>query len=255
MLDLNKVIAQYGKIRVLKEISLSVNEGEIVTLIGANGAGKTTILKVISGILRPSSGTVTFLGKRLDRLSPKEIVRSGICRVPEGRHVFPRMTVLENLQLGAYLRAKPSGVSRDLEEIYEHFPILRNRRDQLAGTLSGGEQQMLAIGRGLMSKPKLLLLDEPSLGLAPLMVLEIAQIIIEIFKRGTPILLIEQNARMALNLSHRAYVLETGRVTQEGTARNLMEQEHVKQAYLGTGRKAPPAGVADGAPQPQDQGN
>ena len=237
MLVLNKIDAHYGKIRVLKEISLSVNEGEIVTLIGANGAGKTTILKVISGILRPSSGAATFLGKRIDQMTSKEIVRSGICRVPEGRHVFPRMTVLENLQLGAYLQHDKTEISQNLAEIYEHFPILRDRKNQLAGTLSGGEQQMLAIGRGLMARPKLLLLDEPSLGLAPLMVLEIARILIDVYKKGTTILLIEQNARMALNLSHRAYVLETGQVTLEGSAKDLMNQDHVKKAYLGANRK------------------
>jgi branched-chain amino acid transport system ATP-binding protein len=237
VLVLNNVDTYYGKIRVLKEISLSVREREIVTLIGANGAGKTTILKVISGLLRPSSGQVTFLGQAIDQLTPKELVGLGICRVPEGRHVFPRMTVLENLQLGAFVRKDKSTIQRDLAEIYHHFPVLRDRRDQMAGTLSGGEQQMLAIGRGLMAKPKLLLLDEPSLGLAPLMVLEIARIIIEIFKQGTTILLIEQNARMALNLSHRAYVLETGQVTLEGSAKDLMNHEHVKRAYLGADRK------------------
>jgi branched-chain amino acid transport system ATP-binding protein len=237
VLVLNNVDTYYGKIRVLKEISLSVGEREIVTLIGANGAGKTTILKVISGLLRPSSGKVIFLGQPIDQLTPKELVCLGICRVPEGRHVFPRMTVLENLQLGAFVRKDKSTIQRDLAEIYNHFPVLRERRDQMAGTLSGGEQQMLAIGRGLMAKPKLLLLDEPSLGLAPLMVLEIARIIIEIFKQGTTILLIEQNARMALNLSHRAYVLETGQVTLEGSAKELMNHEHVKRAYLGADRK------------------
>jgi branched-chain amino acid transport system ATP-binding protein len=237
VLELSEIIAHYGKIRVLKEISLAVNEREIVTLIGANGAGKTTTLKVVSGILQPSAGTVTFLGKRIDHLSPKEIVRAGICRVPEGRHIFPRMTISENLQLGSYLRRDAAEISQDLQKVYEHFPILRERREQLGGTLSGGEQQMLAIGRGLMSRPKLFLLDEPSLGLAPLMVLEIARIIIEIFKRGTTILLIEQNARMALNLSHRAYVLETGKVTLQGLARDLMSHEHVKKAYLGGMRR------------------
>jgi branched-chain amino acid transport system ATP-binding protein len=237
VLALNNIDTYYGKIRVLKEISLSVGEREIVTLIGANGAGKTSILKVISGLLRPSSGTVTFLGQSITQSAPKEIVRLGICRVPEGRHVFPRMTVLENLQLGAFVRKDKSSFQRDLAEIYHHFPVLRDRRDQLAGTLSGGEQQMLAIGRGLMAKPKLLLLDEPSLGLSPLMVLEIARIIIEIYKQGTTILLIEQNARMALNLSHRAYVLETGQITLEGPARDLMNHEHVKKAYLGADRK------------------
>jgi branched-chain amino acid transport system ATP-binding protein len=234
---LNNVDTYYGKIRVLKEVSLSVREREIVTLIGANGAGKTTILKVISGLLRPSSGKITFLGQSIDQLTPKALVGLGICRVPEGRHVFPRMTVLENLQLGAFVRKDKSTIQRDLSEIYHHFPVLRDRRDQMAGTLSGGEQQMLAIGRGLMAKPKLLLLDEPSLGLAPMMVLEIARIIIEIFKQGTTILLIEQNARMALNLSHRAYVLETGQVTLEGSGKDLMNHEHVKRAYLGADKK------------------
>jgi branched-chain amino acid transport system ATP-binding protein len=237
VLDLNNIEAGYGKIRVLKNVSLSVGEKEIVTLIGANGAGKTTLLKVISGLLHPNSGTVSFLGRPIGLLTPKEIVRLGVCRVPEGRHVFPRMTVLENLQLGAFVRKDKTNFQRELEEIYHHFPVLRDRRDQMAGTLSGGEQQMLAIGRGLMAKPKLLLLDEPSLGLSPLMVLEIARIIIEIYKQGTTILLIEQNARMALNLSHRAYVLETGQVTLEGPARELMDQDHVKKAYLGADRK------------------
>jgi branched-chain amino acid transport system ATP-binding protein len=237
VLALNNIDTYYGKIRVLKEISLSVGEKEIVTLIGANGAGKTTLLKSISGLLRPSSGTISFLGQPVERLSPKEIVRLGICRVPEGRHVFPRMTVLENLQLGGFVRKDKSSFQKDLAEIYHHFPVLRDRKDQLAGTLSGGEQQMLAIGRGLMAKPKLLLLDEPSLGLSPLMVLEIARIIIEIYRQGTTILLIEQNARMALNLSHRAYVLETGQVTLEGSAKALMNHEHVKKAYLGADRK------------------
>jgi branched-chain amino acid transport system ATP-binding protein len=237
VLELNKIVAHYGKIQILKEISLAVQEREIVTLIGANGAGKTTTLQVISGILQPSSGTVSFLGKRIDHFNPKEIVRLGICRVPEGRHIFPRMTVMENLEMGSYLRREKAEISQDVEKIYSHFPILRERRSQLAGTLSGGEQQMLAIGRGLMSRPSLFLLDEPSLGLAPLMVMEIARILVEIFKAGTPILLIEQNARMALKLSHRAYVLETGRVTLEGPARDLMNHEHVKQAYLGGGRR------------------
>jgi len=237
VLELSEIDAHYGKIRVLKGISLSVKDGEIVTLIGANGAGKTTTLKVISGILRPTAGTVNFLGKRMDHLTSKEIVRSGVCRVPEGRHVFPRMTILENLQMGAYLRREKAEMARDMEEVFEHFPILKERPGQLAGTLSGGEQQMLAIGRGLMSRPKLFLLDEPSLGLAPLMIMEIARIILEIFKRGTTILLIEQNARMALNLSHRAYVMETGKVTLEGTAKDLMNHEHVRKAYLGGSRR------------------
>jgi branched-chain amino acid transport system ATP-binding protein len=237
VLALNSIDAYYGKIRVLKEISLTVGEREIVTLIGANGAGKSTILKVITGLLRPSSGAVTFQGRPITGLSPKEIVRLGICRVPEGRHVFPRMTVLENLQLGGFVRKDTSSFQKDLEEIYHHFPVLRDRRSQLAGTLSGGEQQMLAIGRGLMAKPKLLLLDEPSLGLSPIMIMEIARIIIEIYRKGTTILLIEQNARMALNLSHRAYVLEMGQISLEGAAKDLMHHEHVKKAYLGADRK------------------
>ena len=187
MLELSEIDAHYGKIRVLKGISLSVKDGEIVTLIGANGAGKTTTLKVISGILRPTAGTVNFLGKRMDHLTSKEIVRSGVCRVPEGRHVFPRMTILENLQMGAYLRREKAEMARDMEEVFEHFPILKERRGQLAGTLSGGEQQMLAIGRGLMSRPKLFLLDEPSLGLAPLMIMEIARIILETVNNFFPV--------------------------------------------------------------------
>jgi len=237
LLELTEIDAHYGKIRVLKGISLSVKNGEIVTLIGANGAGKTTTLKVISGILRPTAGTVNFLGKRMDQLTSKEVVRCGVCRVPEGRHVFPRMTILENLQMGGYLRREKEEMARDMEEVFEHFPILKERRSQLAGTLSGGEQQMLAIGRGLMSRPKLFLLDEPSLGLAPLMIMEIARIILEIHKRGTTILLIEQNARMALNLSHRAYVLETGIVSLQGPAKELMNHDHVKMAYLGGTRR------------------
>jgi len=238
LLVLNQINAHYGKIQVLKEVSIKVEEREIVTLIGANGAGKSTTLKIISGVMRPSSGNVEFLGKAIDGLSSKEIVRLGICRVPEGRHIFPRMTVRENLQLGSYLRKDREEISRNLEEVFEHFPILQKRKGQLAGTLSGGEAQMLAIGRGLMSKPKLFILDEPSLGLAPMMVLEIARIIIEIFSSGATILLVEQNARMALNLSHRAYVLETGRVSIEGSGRDLIQNEQVKQAYLGGTRKS-----------------
>jgi branched-chain amino acid transport system ATP-binding protein len=237
LLVLNRVDAHYGKIQVLKEISMNVEKGQIVTLIGANGAGKTTTLKVISGLMHPSSGIIEFIGKRVDGLSTKEIVRLGICRVPEGRHIFPRMTVIENLQLGSYLRRDREEINRILEDVFDHFPILGKRKEQLAGTLSGGEAQMLAIGRGLMAKPKLFLLDEPSLGLAPMMVLEIAQIIIEIFRRGTTIFLVEQNARMALNLSHRAYVLETGKVALEGAAKDLLNNEHVKKAYLGGTRR------------------
>ncbi|MCB2192590.1 MAG: ABC transporter ATP-binding protein [Deltaproteobacteria bacterium] len=233
MLALNRINAHYGKIQVLKDVSLEVREGEIVTLIGANGAGKSTLLKVISGVMRPSSGEISFLGKKINGLTAKDIVRLGISRVPEGRHIFPRMTVRENLQLGSYLRKDKREIEKNLEEVYEHFPVLKKRDSQQAGTMSGGEAQMLAIGRGLMAKPKLFVLDEPSIGLAPLMVMEIARIIIKIFAAGTTILLVEQNARMALSLSHRAYVLERGSIVLQGAGKELKDNEQVKQAYLG----------------------
>jgi len=211
-----------------------VDEGTIVALLGANGAGKSTTLKTISGLLRPASGEILFLGDPIQRKSPRDIVSLGIVQVPEGRKLFPRMSVLENLEVGAYLRSAPKAVlQQDLERIFEHFAVLRERRRQEAGSLSGGEQQMLAIGRGLMAKPRLLLLDEPSLGLAPLMVEEISKIIVEISRTGVTILLVEQNAEMALGIAHRGFVLETGRITLHGPSPELLASETIRQAYLG----------------------
>lgn len=216
MLEINNIDVYYGVIHALKNISLRVDEGEIVTLIGANGAGKTTTLKTITGLIQPKNGSICFEGNRIDGRDTQEIVKIGISHVPEGRRVFQDMTVMENLELGAFLRKDKNGIRKDLEMIYSRFPILKNRSKQRAGTLSGGEQQMLAIGRALLSKPKLLLMDEPSMGLAPLLVNEIFSIIKEINNTGTTILLVEQNANMALSIAHRAYVLEIGSITLEG---------------------------------------
>jgi len=210
-----------------------MENGAIVTLIGANGAGKSTALRAISGLIAISSGEILFREKKIHGLSPQEIVRSGIAHVPEGRRVFPYMTVKENLKLGAFRRKDKEGIRNDLEGVFEHFPVLRDRRSQRAGSLSGGEQQMLAIGRALMSQPLLLLLDEPSLGLAPLMVKEVGRIIREINQKNVGIILVEQNARMALRLAHKGYVLETGSVVLQGEASELIDNEHVKKAYLG----------------------
>jgi branched-chain amino acid transport system ATP-binding protein len=223
----------YGRVEALKGISLEVGHGAIVTLIGANGAGKSTALRAISGLVRPSSGEIIFQGKRIDAFSPQEVVRGGIAHVPEGRRVFPFMTVRENLNMGAFRRKDKDEIKKNLEGIFEHFPILRERRNQRAGSLSGGEQQMLAIGRALMSQPTLLLLDEPSLGLAPLMVREVGRIIGEINQRRVGIILVEQNARMALRIAHQGYVLETGSIALQGPASDLIDNEHVKKAYLG----------------------
>jgi branched-chain amino acid transport system ATP-binding protein len=233
MLRLNEIQTFYGKVQVLKEISLDVKDGEIVTLIGANGAGKTTTLRVISGLVRPASGGIEFLGQRIDRLSPEIIVKMGVSHVPERAGVFPYMTVLENLELGACTRRDKEEVKKDLQVVYGLFPILEQRKEQLTGTLSGGERQMVAMGRGLMAKPKLYLLDEPSLGLSPLLVKRIAKIIVEINKEGPTVLLVEQNARIALGIANRGYVLETGRIVVQGEALELMNNEHVKKAYLG----------------------
>jgi len=233
MLKVDQIDVFYGNIHALNKVSLEVNEGEIVTLIGANGAGKSTLLKTLSGLLKPKSGTIEYLGKTLEKVPPQEIVKSGISHVPEGRRVFANMTVEENLELGAYLRKDRKEVRQDFENVYEIFPRLKERRKQSAGTLSGGEQQMLAIGRALMAKPKMLLLDEPSMGLAPLLVKQIFKIIEEINKNGTTILLVEQNANMALSIANRAYVIETGNVVLSGLASELQKSEHVKQAYLG----------------------
>ena len=233
MLKIENINVYYGAIHALKGISVDVKEGEIVTLIGANGAGKSTILRTVSGLLRAKTGNIAFEGKSISSMPAEEIVKLGISQVPEGRRIFANMTVEENLELGAYIRKDKSGISKDIAKVFERFTRLGERRKQIAGTLSGGEQQMLAIGRGLMSQPRLMLLDEPSMGLAPLLVKEIFSIIKEINASGTTILLVEQNAHMALSIAHQAYVLETGRITLAGTAKELSESEEVRKAYLG----------------------
>lgn len=233
LLKVNDINVYYGNIQALKGISLEVNEGEIVTLIGANGAGKSTLLKTLSGLLKPKTGSIEYLGNSISGKQPQSIVKAGISHVPEGRRVFANMSVEENLELGAYLRKDSKEIRKDIEKVYELFPRLLERRKQLSGTLSGGEQQMLAMGRAIMAKPKLLLLDEPSMGLAPLMVKSIFQIIEQINSEGTTILLVEQNANMALSIASRAYVIETGRVVVSGSAAELQSSEHIKQAYLG----------------------
>lgn len=233
MLKVDDINVYYGNIQALKGVSLEINQGEIVTLIGANGAGKSTLLKAISGLLKPKQGEITYLGESIAGKAAQAIVKQGISHVPEGRRVFANMTVEENLDLGAYLRNDKDGIRQDLEKVYELFPRLLERRKQLSGTLSGGEQQMLAMGRALMARPQLLLLDEPSMGLAPLLVKTIFRIIEEINQTGTTVLLVEQNAHMALSIAHRAYVLETGRVVLSGTAEELNESDQVKMAYLG----------------------
>lgn len=234
MLELKNLCVCYGQIMALKNVNLKVLPGEIVTLLGANGAGKSTTLMSISGIVPPRSGEVLFLGRPVQGRRPEEIVALGICQVPEGRHIFPQMTVKENLAMGAFLRKDKADIRRDLEYVYELFPILVERRRQSGGTLSGGEQQMLAISRALMARPRLLLLDEPSLGLAPLLVKLIFQVIKKINEeQGTTILLVEQNANMALKVAHRGYVLENGSIVMTGTATDLLNNEAVKNAYLG----------------------
>ena len=233
MLKIDNINVYYGAIHALKGISVEVNVGEIVTLIGANGAGKSTILRTISGLLKPKTGTISFEGQSIAGMPAQEIVKLSISQVPEGRRVFSNMTVLENLELGAYIRKDNKEIKEDIEKIFDRFPQLTKRRSQLAGTMSGGEQQMLAMGRALMSRPRLLLLDEPSMGLAPLLVREIFSIIKEINATGTTVLLVEQNAHMALSIAHRAYVLETGRITLAGDAKELAASEEVRKAYLG----------------------
>jgi len=233
ILEINEVNVYYGAIHALKDVSFSVAEGEIVTLIGANGAGKSTTLKTISGLLRPRSGSIRFAGEDLTRVPAHRIVTLGISQVPEGRRVFANLTVMENLELGAYCRTDAAGIRQDLELVFSLFPRLAERRRQLAGSLSGGEQQMLAMARGLMSRPRLMLMDEPSMGLAPLLVQEIFRIIQEINAAGTTVLLVEQNAHMALSIAHRAYVLETGRIVLSGPAKELAQDPKVKEAYLG----------------------
>ena len=232
MLAVNDIHVYYGSIHAVKGVSLEVNEGEIVTLIGANGAGKSTVLNTISGLLHPRGGSVTFMGQDLKGVPPHKLVARGMAQVPEGRRIFLQMTVEENLEMGAYSQPK-STVAGGLERAYVLFPRLSERRRQVAGTLSGGEQQMLAMGRALMSNPKLLMLDEPSMGLAPILVEQIFDIIRSLHKAGTTILLVEQNAQMALSVADRAYVLETGKIVSTGTGAQLLNDESVKKAYLG----------------------
>ena len=233
MLEISRLDVYYGVIRALHGISLTVSKGEIVTLIGANGAGKSTTLLAVSGLLRPLAGEVVFEGEDITDMPPHRRVELGIVQVPEGRRVFAEMSVMENLELGAYTRKDKAGIRQDLERVFALFPILAERRKQAAGTLSGGQQQMLAIGRALMARPRLLLMDEPSLGLAPLLVKEIFQTIAEIRSQGVTVLLVEQNAHMALSIADRGYVLETGRITLSGPAKELLANEDVKKAYLG----------------------
>ena len=233
MLEVKDLSVHYGMIQAVKDVSFTVNEGEIVSLIGANGAGKSTILKTLSGLVRPSAGTIEYLGQDITKLPAKKIVSLGLAQFPEGRHVFRGHSVKENLDLGAFLRNDKEEIQKDMKAIFERFPILEERKNQDAATLSGGEQQMLAMGRALMTRPKLLLLDEPSMGLAPIFIKEIFNIIQEIQKQGTTVLLIEQNAKMALSIASRGYVLETGSVVLSGTGKELLESEDVQKAYLG----------------------
>lgn len=233
MLEIKNLNVHYGVIHALKDVSLTVNTGEIVTLIGANGAGKTTTLRTISGLIRATSGEILLEEKNITSLSAPQRVELGISQVPEGRRIFPAMSVLENLELGAFLRNDKVEIKKDMEMVFERFPILKNRIKQTAGTLSGGEQQMLAMGRALMSRPRILLLDEPSMGLAPLLVREIFEIIKDINQTGTTILLVEQNASMALSIAHRAYVIETGSIVLSGTGEELAKSSEIQKAYLG----------------------
>ena len=232
LLNVENINVYYGAIHAIKDISFHVNEGEIVTLIGANGAGKTTTLQTVSGLLRSKTGSITFQGHNISAVRADKLVTHGLAQVPEGRRIFLQMSVEENLEMGAYTQP-PAGVPQDLEMVYGLFPRLKERRRQVAGTLSGGEQQMLAMGRALMSHPKLLMLDEPSMGLAPILVEQIFDIIRELNHAGVTILLVEQNARMALSIAHRGYVLETGKIVATGTGEQLLEDEAVKKAYLG----------------------
>ncbi len=226
----------FGKVSAIKDVSIDVEEGQIVALIGANGAGKSTTLRAISGLKQPSAGEIWFQGERIDHRSPEEITKMGIAHVPEGRRVFPYMTVLENLEMGAFARKDKAGIARDMEGVFKHFPRLRERLTQAAGTMSGGEQQMLAMGRALMSGPKVILMDEPSLGLSPILCQEIAKIIKEIHAEGRTVVLVEQNARLALALAQKGYVLETGSVVMEDDAKALLDNDKVRETYLGGGQ-------------------
>ena len=233
MLKVDNIDVYYGAIHAIKGVSIQVAKGEIVTLVGSNGAGKSTTLRTISGLLKPKNGTILFEDNHIEGLPAHKIVGMGLCQVPEGRRVFANMTVMENLELGAYLRSDKDEIAKDLEDVFKKFPRLLERKEQVSGTLSGGEQQMLAMGRALMGRPRLLLLDEPSMGLAPLLVKEIFHIIQEINASGTTVLLVEQNANMALSIADKAYVLETGRIALAGTAKELASSEAIRKAYLG----------------------
>jgi len=236
LLEIKDLKVSYGKIEAIKGITLNVNQGEIVTLVGANGAGKTTLLKTISGILKPSAGVINFEGKDIQSIAPHNRVLAGLCQAPEGRGIFPGMTVLENLEMGKYSRPEwKKELQEDLDRVYTLFPRLKERQSQAGGTLSGGEQQMLSIGRALMSRPRLLLLDEPSMGLAPMFIQQIFKIIREIQTQGVSILLVEQNAAQALSCANRAYIMETGNIVKEGAGKDLLNDEAIKKAYLGTG--------------------
>lgn len=233
LLNLTDIVVHYQKVAALQGISLDIEDGHLVTLIGSNGAGKSTTLRTISGLVRATSGTITFDGRRIDTLSPDKVLIQGIAHVPEGRRVFPGLNVLENLFTGAYVRKDKAEIHRDLEGVFQRFPVLKTRSKQLAKTMSGGEQQMLSIGRALMSNPRVLMLDEPSLGLAPLVVQEIARILVDINQKGVSVVLVEQNAELALDLADYGYVLETGTIALHGEALGLKDNEHVRKAYLG----------------------
>lgn len=233
MLTVKDLNVSYGAIHAIHDVSLEVRDGEIVSLIGANGAGKTTILHTITGLKKAASGTIDYNGTDLTKVQPSSIITLGMAHVPEGRHIFPAMTVLENLEMGAYIRNDRDGIQKSIEEVFQRFPRLKERSRQLAGTLSGGEQQMLAVGRALMSNPSIILMDEPSMGLSPLLVKEIFSIIKEVHRQGITVLLVEQNAKMALSIADRAYVLETGNITISGDAKELLNDPRVKKAYLG----------------------
>ncbi|HEY8817034.1 MAG TPA: ABC transporter ATP-binding protein [Candidatus Dormibacteraeota bacterium] len=233
ILELESVDAFYGRIQALRGVTINVEQGEIVALIGSNGAGKTTTLRTISGLMHPQSGSIRFDNRDITRTGPSKIVEMGVCQSPEGRRLFPRMSVVDNLFMGAYTRRDKAGITADMDRVFTLFPRLQERRTQISGTLSGGEQQMLAMGRALMARPKLLMLDEPSLGLAPILVETIFSIVREINSQGTPVLLVEQNAYKALEVAHRGYVLETGNIVQTGTGKELLASEDVQKAYLG----------------------
>jgi branched-chain amino acid transport system ATP-binding protein len=233
LLEIKGIDASYGRVQALRGVTIDVDAGEIVALIGSNGAGKTTTLRTISGLMHPAKGTITFNGKDITHTEPQKIVDLGICHSPEGRRLFTRMSVLDNLRMGAYTRTNSAEIKKDMDRVFELFPRLKERANQITGTLSGGEQQMCAMGRALMAKPKVLMLDEPSLGLAPILVQTIFDIVREINSQGTPVLLVEQNAHKALEVAHRGYVLETGVIVETGTGKELLESEAIQKAYLG----------------------